>query len=97
MVEGDGFLYKQVRHLVGALLGVASGRLPREALAAALAAGEGADAPTFAHGWRGWDVAEAKGLCLHEVRYPPEWLEEEEPSGVARVAGSGGGGGASGV
>ena len=35
-MEGDGFLYKMVRHLVGALLTVGRGKLSLEAFQAAL-------------------------------------------------------------
>lgn len=40
VVEGSGFLYKQVRHMTGALLAVGAGRLGADAIAAALEAGE---------------------------------------------------------
>lgn len=38
-VEGNGFLYKQVRHMAGALLAVGSGRVPSEHIQELLAAG----------------------------------------------------------
>lgn len=66
-VEGNAFLYKQVRHMTGALLAVGAGQLPPEAITAALAAGGAPRAGAF----RGWMVAEAKGLCLQEVVYAP--------------------------
>ncbi|KAL4430815.1 hypothetical protein ABPG75_006071 [Micractinium tetrahymenae] len=69
-VEGTGFLYKQVRHMTGALLAVGSGQLGPDAIAAALAAGGQARTGAQRHAWRGWTVAEARGLCLQAVEYP---------------------------
>ena len=71
VVSGNGFLYKQVRHMVGALLAVGGGRLPAAAVAEALARGADFAPPQRRHGFRGWMVAEAKGLTLHGAVYPP--------------------------
>ncbi|KAF8066244.1 truA1 [Scenedesmus sp. PABB004] len=69
-VTGSGFLYKQVRHMAGALLALGEGRLGLDAIAARLALG--AASPPGAGGvWRGYNVAPAKGLCLVRVEYPP--------------------------
>lgn len=87
-VEGAGFLYKMARHMVGALLAVASGSLPAEQLAARLeqgGAGNGGSGsgdtiatssggPVLGGGkYRGWNVAPACGLMLVQVR-PPSGL-----------------------
>lgn len=55
--------------MTGALLAVGSGQLPPEAIAAALAAGGQARSGAERHAFRGWMVAEAKGLCLQRVTY----------------------------
>jgi len=68
-VEGSGFLHRMVRHMAGALLAVANGRLPRERIAAALS--EGRDAVAEEGRFRGWSAAPAHGLTLHKVVYPP--------------------------
>ncbi len=57
-IEGDRFLYRLVRNLVGLMVGVAGGRLDREEFARAMA-GESARIMT----------APARGLCLDEVFY----------------------------
>lgn len=49
-VAGDGFLYKMVRHLVGALLAVGQGKLSLEALRARIEAGAAAGAAGLARG-----------------------------------------------
>ena len=71
-VEGSGFLYKQVRHMTGALLAVGQGQITPDAIVAALDAGAAAghDGPAR-HAARAWTVAEAKGLCLERVEYAP--------------------------
>jgi tRNA pseudouridine38-40 synthase len=64
-VKGKGFLYKQVRHMVGALLWVAEGKLPLESIAEALREGY-----LFVEsGKRKWRPAPAVGLHLMFVRY----------------------------
>lgn len=67
--EGDGFLYRQVRNMVGALLVVASGKEKPEWIATLLAARDRRLAPT---------AASARGLFLANVEYPPEMLAHDE-------------------
>jgi tRNA pseudouridine38-40 synthase len=63
-VEGDRFLYRMVRNLVGTLTEVGRGHRPVEWVGRVLIARDRmAAGPT----------APANGLCLVEVRYPPEW------------------------
>jgi tRNA pseudouridine38-40 synthase len=62
-VEADGFLRKMVRSLVGALLAAGRGDLSVEELARALAARDRSAWPP---------PAEARGLTLVRVDYPPE-------------------------
>lgn len=57
-VEGDRFLFRLVRNLVGLMVGVAGGRLDREEFAGAM---RGQETRIF--------TAPAKGLCLDEVFY----------------------------
>lgn len=60
-VEGDGFLYKQVRSMVGTLLEVGRGRLAPDDIKDIIQSRDRESAgPT----------AEPKGLCLEWVRYP---------------------------
>jgi len=69
-VAGTGFLYHQVRAMVGALLTVGMGRRPPEWVAEILASGRRDTAcPT----------APARGLCLCWVRYPPHRLRPAAP------------------
>ncbi|HEY3243665.1 MAG TPA: tRNA pseudouridine(38-40) synthase TruA [Phycisphaerae bacterium] len=64
-VEGSGFLYNQVRNMVGTLLEVGRGHWPAEQVGAIIASHERRNAgPT----------APARGLCLQWVRYPAELL-----------------------
>lgn len=60
-VEGDGFLYRQVRNMVGAALFVASGKHDVEYLRAIIESKDRSRAPMG---------APARGLFLHEVVYP---------------------------
>lgn len=60
--EGDGFLYKMVRMLVGAIVQVARGRQPLDRLAEMLA-----NPSPVKPGWQ----APADGLYLVSVQYPP--------------------------
>lgn len=62
---GDGFLRGMVRALVGTLIEVGRGRRPPESLGELLREGRRRDdaGPT----------AEANGLCLERVFYPPRW------------------------
>jgi len=64
-VEGTGFLWKQVRNMVGTLLEVGRGRWPPERVAEIIERRDRTAAgPT----------APPRGLCLQWVRYPPEML-----------------------
>jgi tRNA pseudouridine38-40 synthase len=59
-VEGDGFLYNQVRNMVGTLLEVGRGHWPAEQVAQIVASKDRRNAgPT----------APARGLCLQWVKY----------------------------
>ncbi len=65
-VEGNGFLYNQVRNIVGTLIEIGRGHWPVERMAAILASGDRTQAgPT----------APARGLCLQWVRYDLPALE----------------------
>lgn len=59
--EADGFLYKMVRSLVGALVAVGEGKLPVEQVRALL---EGRDRPAVVF------TAPPQGLFLERVQYP---------------------------
>lgn len=59
--EGDGFLYKMVRNITGALLDVAQGKLHAEQIPAIFAAQDRRKATAS---------APAQGLFLHQVLYP---------------------------
>jgi tRNA pseudouridine38-40 synthase len=65
-VQGSGFLYKQVRHMVGALLALGEGALELQDIRARLEVGA-REVPGRGGQWRGYNVAPAKGLVLHEV------------------------------
>ena len=74
-VIGDGFLYNQVRNMVGTLLEVGRGHWTPERIAEIMALGERKNAgPT----------APARGLCLQWIRYDIPALrraaEEDEPA-----------------
>jgi tRNA pseudouridine38-40 synthase len=62
-VQSDAFCHNMVRALVGALLAVGEGRRPRSWPAQVLAAGVRDPAV---------HVVPPHGLCLEEVRYPPD-------------------------
>ncbi|MEK7710580.1 MAG: tRNA pseudouridine(38-40) synthase TruA [Planctomycetota bacterium] len=64
-VEGGGFLYKQVRNMVGTLMNVGRGLRGPEYVAEVLAGGDRT---------RAGPTVPARGLCLQWVRYPPELL-----------------------
>jgi tRNA pseudouridine38-40 synthase len=64
VITGEGFLYKQVRALVGAMVCCAMGGAPEAVFAAACAGGRGGPRPG--------NIAPAEGLCLEAVRYDPE-------------------------
>jgi tRNA pseudouridine38-40 synthase len=72
-VVGSGFLYKQVRTMVGTLLEVGRGRIPPRQVAAILKAGDRR---------RAGPTPPAAGLCLMQVFYaavPPSWFEAPGP------------------
>lgn len=76
-VEGTGFLYNQVRNMVGTLLEIGRGRWDPDRIDQILAAGDRALAgPT----------APARGLCLQWVRYdltrPPGWKGPAEDASL---------------
>ena len=67
-VEGDGFLYKQVRNMVGTLIDVGRGHWPPERVGEILASADRSKAgPT----------APPRGLCLQWVRYPGALLQPD--------------------
>ena len=67
-VEGDGFLYNQVRNMVGTLIEVGRGRWSPDHVVDILKGRDRTQAgPT----------APAHGLCLRWVRYPPHLLRPE--------------------
>ena len=63
-VEGDRFLYRMVRNIVGTLMEVGRGHRPPEWVGQVLAARDRAAAGP---------CAPPQGLCLAEVMYPPEY------------------------
>jgi len=63
---GDGFLRGMVRSLVGTLVEVGRGRYQPEYFAELLRPGH--------HRHEGGPTADACGLCLERVFYPPRWL-----------------------
>ena len=73
-VEGSGFLYNQVRNMVGTLIEVGRGHWEPHRVVDILSSRKRSEAgPT----------APAKGLCLQWVRYPPELLRSEVGQGEA--------------
>ena len=70
-VEGTGFLYNQVRNMVGTLIEVGRGHWEPDYVAEIIKSGDRRLAgPT----------APAKGLCLQWVRYPPRLMRPETES-----------------
>jgi tRNA pseudouridine38-40 synthase len=68
---GSGFLYKMVRHMVGALVAVGLGQLEPEWVREQLLIGDSVK-PGGARGhFRGYKVADSSGLFLHRIDYPP--------------------------
>lgn len=63
-ISGRGFLYKQIRGLVGAMVAVAQGRATADGFTRAVAAGRSAE--------RLGNIAPAEGLVLDSVRYDGE-------------------------
>jgi len=64
-IEGSGFLYKQVRNMVGTLLNVWRGQWEPGRVAEALASKDRS---------QGGPTAPARGLCMQWVRYPGRLL-----------------------
>ncbi len=75
-VEGSGFLYHQVRNMVGTLLNVGRGRWEPDRVAEILAGRNRRNAGA---------TAPALGLCLQWVRYPPHLLIPGPPPGEEPV------------
>ncbi len=59
-IEADGFLYKMVRNIVGTLLEIGQGRLPKNSIKRILSQKDRKAAPK---------TAKAHGLCLMSVKY----------------------------
>lgn len=59
-IEADGFLYKMVRNIVGTLLGIGRGQLPKGSMRRILKSKDRTDAPA---------PAKAQGLTLLKVEY----------------------------
>lgn len=75
-LRGSGFLYKMVRHIVGATISVGRGRLTKQDIQRLLESGLSSSCK---HGeYRGWKVAEACGLCKIHVEYP-SWDDINAP------------------
>jgi tRNA pseudouridine38-40 synthase len=67
-VEGDGFLYKQVRNMAGTLIAVGRGQWEPQRVSCILDSRDRANAGA---------TAPARGLCLQWVRYPAEVLRPD--------------------
>lgn len=78
-VEGDGFLYNQVRNIAGTLIEIGRGHWPPEKIVDILASLDRSQAgPT----------APARGLCLQWIRYDPPALTQnsnEQPGSEQNV------------
>lgn len=70
-VQGSGFLYNQVRNMVGTLIEVGRGHWAADRVAEILAGGDRA---------RAGPTAPARGLCLQWVRYPAHLLRPDAPA-----------------
>lgn len=80
-VEGQGFLYNQVRNMAGTLIEVGRGHWEPDRVAEILATRDRAAAgPT----------APARGLCLCWVRYPPHLLRPASPPAAQPTQAPGG-------
>jgi tRNA pseudouridine38-40 synthase len=76
-VEGTGFLYNQVRNMVGTLIEIGRGRWEPDIVKPILAGFDRSQAgPT----------APARGLCLQWVKYPAELLKPPSPAPAASTA-----------
>lgn len=76
-VEGTGFLYKQVRNMVGTLISIGQGRWEPEYVAEILASRSRANAgPTVP----------ARGLCMQWVRYPSHLLDPPDRTEAPKAA-----------
>ena len=76
-VEGGGFLYNQVRNMVGTLLEVGRGRWEPAHVAEILASCDRQNAGP---------LVPARGLCLQWVRYPAQLLRPPTPTGAAGIS-----------
>lgn len=76
-VIGNGFLYQQVRIMVGTLIEVGMGRRPPEAIEEIIASRDRR---------RAGPTARPHGLCLRWVRYPRERLTPPPDEGRSAVA-----------
>jgi tRNA pseudouridine38-40 synthase len=77
-VRGDGFLYNQVRNMVGTLLEVGRGHWQADCISEILASRDRS---------RAGPTAPARGLCLMWVEYPPDELLHEPPGRTASSPG----------
>ncbi|KAG1680377.1 hypothetical protein FOA52_015468 [Chlamydomonas sp. UWO 241] len=68
---GSGFLYKMVRHMVGALIAVGLGQLEPEWVREQLLIGDSVKPGGASGHFRGYKVADSIGLFLHRIDYPP--------------------------
>lgn len=66
-VQGNGFLHKMVRHIVGAVIAVGQGQISQEYVESLLSQGLPPDMLTG--GFRGWRVADACGLHKVNVEF----------------------------
>lgn len=66
-IRGKGFLYKQVRHIAGAILAVGEGKLSTHNIVDMLSLSTN---KCGGNGWKAYTVASAKGLCLEHVFLP---------------------------
>jgi tRNA pseudouridine38-40 synthase len=69
-VRGDGFLYKQVRHMVGLLIAVGQGSVDSGLITELLQMGS-QQLPGLHGITRGYRIADAKGLMLKNVEFLP--------------------------
>jgi tRNA U38,U39,U40 pseudouridine synthase TruA len=67
-LRAQGFLYRQVRHMVGATIAVGQHKLTLEYIQRLLR--EGMSLDMEAGVFRGWNAAEPRGLCKMHVEFP---------------------------